>query len=274
VGNETNQIRNVVSSEVPGHSGLHLVTLYSPALRRRADFTLFLPPGREPESLPLLVLMHGVFGSHWNWWLLGNAPAIAAEMIAAGVIGPFAIAMPSDGLWGDGSGYVLHSDLDAESWIMNDLPNGVRAVSDSVQAGRLYLAGLSMGGFGALRLGAKHASRVAGISAHSPVTRLEELVAHVQEPLKDYFRAGKRDTDILYWIRRNRSCLPPIRFDCGTEDALLKGNRSLHEALRIGNVPHIYEEHPGGHDWAYWQRQVSVTFRFVSGLMYSKSSAA
>ncbi len=269
----TDQIRNVVVAAVPGQVGLQLVTLYSHTLKRRADLTLYLPSVEERRRIPLLILMHGVYGSHWNWWLLGDAPAIAAEMLAAREIGPFAIAMPSDGLWGDGSGYVMHRDCDAENWIMRDVPDAVHAVNESVQTGRLYLAGQSMGGYGALRLGVKYASRVAGVSAHSPVTKLEELAQYVHEPLKDYLHSGKRDTEILYWIRRNRSQLPPIRFDCGTEDALLAGNRALHKALNHEKATHLYEEHPGGHDWEYWQRQVRDTFRFVSGIMYPSSRA-
>ncbi|MGD0479928.1 MAG: alpha/beta fold hydrolase [Terracidiphilus sp.] len=266
-----NQIRNVVSASVPGQPGVSFVTLYSPALRRRADISLFVPSGMQNQSLPLLILMHGVYGSHWNWALLGNVPGIAAEMMRAGTIGAVAIAMPSDGLWGDGSGYVVHRELNAESWIMDDVPACVQAVLPGVQLERLYLAGQSMGGFGALRLGAKYASRVAGISAHSPVTCLADLMQHVEEPLREYQAAGKRDTEILYWMRRNRAQLPAIRIDCGTEDALLGSNRALHKALLKDRTPHSYEEHPGGHDWAYWQEQVRATFQFVSALAYGKA---
>ena len=265
------QIRNVVSAPVTELPGVSFVTLYSPALRRRADITLFVPPEHQNRALPLLILMHGVYGSHWNWAVLGNAAGTAMEMIKEGTIAPFAIAMPSDGLWGDGSGYVIHRDLDAESWIMDDVPACVRAVCPEVQRERIFLAGQSMGGFGALRLGAKYAARVAGISAHSPVTSLADLMKHVQQPIREYEAAGKRDTDLLHWMRLNREQLPPIRFDCGTEDALHDSNRALHEKLRKERIPHTYEEHPGGHDWVYWQQHVRATLRFVSRLAYRET---
>src|ERR1700744_1945179 len=158
-------IRNLVlSEELPDHPGVRLLTLYSPALRHRADATLYLPPLAAGRPLPLLILMHGVDGSHWNWWALGNLPAIAREMLAAGQIVPFAVAMPSDGLWSDGSGYVAHKEFDAETWILSDVPACVSELFPHVETGKIFLAGLSMGGFGAMRIGAKHASRVAGIS--------------------------------------------------------------------------------------------------------------
>jgi putative tributyrin esterase len=215
--------------------------------------------------------MHGVYGSHWNWLVLGNLPGTAMEMIGEGKIGAFAIAMPSDGLWGDGSGYVIHREFDAESWIIDDVPAAVRAACPELKLDRIFLAGQSMGGFGALRLGAKHASRISGVSAHSPVTRLADLIQHVQQPLSDYQSAGKRDTDLLYWMRKHRAQLPPIRIDCGTEDALLESNRALHEALLKDRIPHSYDEHPGGHDWVYWRQHVRATLQFVSRLAHQKA---
>lgn len=270
-GGKTDQIRNVVSAPVTGLPGVTFVTMYSPALRRRADITLFVPPGEQNCALPLLILLHGVYGSHWNWAVLGNVPGIATEMMKVGSIGPIAIAMPSDGLWGDGSGYVVHRDLDAESWIMEGVPASVRGVCPGLQAERLYLAGQSMGGFGALRLGAKYAGRVGGISAHSAVTCLADLMPHVAQQLKEYKAAGKRDTDLLHWMRRNQAQLSPIRFDCGTEDGLINSNRALHKELIKLDISHSFEEHPGGHDWAYWQQHIRATLRFVSELAYGNA---
>lgn len=267
----TDQIRNVVAAPVPGQPGVSFVTLYSPALGRRGDITLFIPPGKHDRALPLLILLHGVYGSHWNWPVLGNVPRTAMEMIGDGSIGAFAIAMPSDGLWGDGSGYVEHREFNAESWIMDDVPTCARSLIPGLQGERIFLGGLSMGGFGALRLGAKYASRVAGVSAHSPVTCLEDLVLHVEQPLKEFQAAGKSDTEILYWMQRNRAQLPPIRIDCGTEDALLASNRALHKTLLKDQIPHVYEEHPGGHDWVYWQEHARATLRFVSRLAHGET---
>jgi len=258
-------IRNpVLSEEIPGHPGVRLLTLHSPALRRRGDVTLYLPAAAGDRPVPLLILLHGVYGSHWNWWALGNLPGIAREMLAAGEIVPFAVAMPSDGLWSDGSGYVTHKGFDAESWIVDDVPACVRELFPQVETQKVFLAGLSMGGFGALRIGAKHASRVAGISAHSAVTRLADLRGFVQDSIAEDLAEERSDARILYWMRQNRLRLPPIRFDCGTEDSLLAGNRELHASLLRARIPHEYAEHPGGHDWAYWQQHVRTTLRFVS----------
>src|ERR1700744_3916378 len=165
----------VLSDELAGYPGLRLLTFYSQALGRRGDVSLYLPLSAGDRELPLLLLLHGVYGSHWNWWALGGLPAIAAGMVAAGEAAPMAIAMPSDGLWGDGSGYLRHKSFDAEGWIIDDIPACIHALLPQVRVERPALAGLSMGGFGALRIGAKHADRVAAISAHSAVTSLRDL---------------------------------------------------------------------------------------------------
>src|SRR5437588_8164552 len=91
--------------------GLRCITAKSRALRQRADLSLFVP--REAAAItniPVVILLHGVYGSHWAWALKGGAHRTAAALIQAREIPPMVLAMPSDGLWGDGSGYLPHPD--------------------------------------------------------------------------------------------------------------------------------------------------------------------
>ena len=259
----TGRFRNSrVSEQVCG--GVRIATVYSPALKGRADMTLYVPEVRTGERLPLVVLLHGVDGSHWNWWVMGKVPQTAREMADAGEICPFAIAMPSDGLWGEGSGYVPHREFDAEAWIAEDVPGFIGEFVPVIDTDRFYLAGLSMGGFGALRVGMKYAAKVKGIAAHSAVTSVEDLAKFVSEPLDEYWTSGAENVDVLHWARVNRATLPPLRMDCGREDQLLESNRALHAALLREGVPHSYEEHDGGHSWDYWQVHIRETLRFFS----------
>src|SRR3954449_2231152 len=102
--------------------GLRWVTVKSPALQQRADITLFVP--EEASSLhgvPIAILLHGVYGSHWAWALKGGAHKTALALIKSRKIRPLVLAMPSDGLSGDGSGYVEHTRDDYETWIMEDV---------------------------------------------------------------------------------------------------------------------------------------------------------
>src|SRR5215831_11936317 len=131
--------------------GLRWVTAKSSALRQRADLTLFVPGQvASAHEMPLVILLHGVYGSHWAWALKGGAHRTAARLINNGEIPPVVLAMPSDGLWGDGSGYLRHPTQDFERWVIEEVPAAASEFVPGVGVrGPLFISGLSMGGFGA-----------------------------------------------------------------------------------------------------------------------------
>ena len=249
------------------HEGLRTVTVKSPALGRRADVSVW-----ASEATPiatLLILLHGVYGSHWVWALKAGAHRTAARLVASGEIAPLVLAMPSDGLSRDGSAYLQRPDgEDAERWIVEEVAAIARLAAPALRRdARVAIAGLSMGGYGALRLGAKYPERFAAISAHSAITEIGEMREFVAEPLEDYLAcAPPGELSPLFWLRRHRAKLPKLRFDCGVDDSLISGNRKLHAALEAEGITHRYEEFPGSHEWAYWTQHIERTLRFVAGL--------
>ena len=194
----------------------------------------------------------------------GGAHLTAARLISLGEIPPMVLAMPSDGLWGDGTGYIKHQRADYESWIVADVPAAVRRVVPQTEDGPLFIAGLSMGGYAALRLGAKFGRlRFQAVSAMSACTRLEDLYEYVTESAEDY--AGvSGPTAILDSVLANRNQLPPMRFDCGTSDVLLEKNRSLSKSLNAVRIEHTYEEFSGGHTWDYWEMHLADSLKFFA----------
>jgi len=72
---------------------------------------------------------------------------------------------------------------------------------------------------------------------------------------------------VLSWIERRRADLPSIRFDCGTGDALIAGNRWLHEALDAAGIAHTYAEFEGGHTWAYWATHLEDSLLFFESAL-------
>jgi enterochelin esterase-like enzyme len=248
--------------------GLGFLTVKSRALGARADMTMFVPlQARTLRDAPLVVLLHGAHGSHWNWAAQGGAHRTAKNLIDSGAIPPMVLAMPSDGLWGDGSGYVPHRTQDFEKWIVEEVPAAAAAAAGCV-SGRspLFLGGLSMGGFGALRIGAKYAGRYGGVSAHSSVTHLKQLQMVVEEDLS---KSGVLPEDYGVWdmMWKARGALPPIRFDCGREDPFLELNRELHRQMAEAGLAHVYEEFAGGHDWSYWEARLGDSLRFFGAIL-------
>jgi putative tributyrin esterase len=249
--------------------GLRFLTFKSPALKARGDVALFVPPDIESlRDVPLVILLHGVYGSHWSWAMMGGAHLTARQMIAEKQIRPLVIAMPSDGLWGDGSGYVKHDIGDYERWIMEDVVGCVTEQIPALSAqSPVFLAGLSMGGFGALRLGAKYAAKLKGISAHSAITHYSQLKLFVEESLELYTTHNSEDElSPLYWLQQSKDFLPPLRFDCGKNDLLIEANRQLHTDLTALDIPHQYFEFAGEHNWAYWRAHLRDTLLFFAGL--------
>jgi enterochelin esterase-like enzyme len=252
--------------------GLRQLTFRSEKLGGRGDVTLFVPPGCENSTgLPAVLLLHGVYNSHWAWSMQGGAHIVALRLMESGEIDPVVLVMPSDGLWGDGTAYLPLASGNYEQWVMEDVVGCCREVVPCLEPDSpLFIAGQSMGGYGALRLGAKYAEQVTAISAHSPVTDLSQLLSYVKEPLSAYGKAAVSHEALpLYWLEKNREILPPFRFDCGTGDELIAANRELHRSLYEKEISHIYEEFDGCHDWNYWREHISDTFRFFNSCMTS-----
>ena len=245
--------------------GFRYITVKSAALKCRADVSVFIPEQAKGKSnIPVIVLLHGVYGSHWSWTMQGNAHQTLQNMIIRGDARPFVLVMPSDGLWGDGSGYVPHAVQNFEKWIGEELPSLIRQTIEGVtEASDFFISGLSMGGYGAFRIGLKYSANFQGISAHSSIINMEQLKKIVEE---DWSFWDKEDTGSIEKMILSSDHIPDIRFDCGLDDDLLIPNRDLHGFLTKHQIKHQYQEFPGGHEWNYWREKVKETFLFFSNL--------
>jgi S-formylglutathione hydrolase FrmB len=140
------------------------------------------------------------------------------------------------------------------------------------RAGRC-IGGLSMGGYGALRLALAHPDRYASVTSHSGA-----LMAGRQEKPREGgplslaearrifgHRPRGTDHDLVYLAEKAKEAgtpLPAIRIDCGHDDFLLSDNREIHAELDRVGVAHEYEEFPGAHNWAYWDLHVLDAIEF------------
>ena len=247
--------------------GVHFITVKSAALRRRVDLSVYMPALAEVQVCPLVTLLHGVYGSHWAWLFKGGAHRVLDRLIQEEALPPMLLAMPSDGLWGDGSGYVQHRDADYRRWIVEEVPAAVAELNPCILEQPRFISGLSMGGYGALRLGALHPEVFAGISAHSSCTDLAHLQGFVEENAADFQVIDPQPLSLLDCLKLQAQTLPPLRFDCGTEDILIEHNRCLHRELEDAGIAHRYEEFPGGHTWEYWHEHLADSLRFFAQIL-------
>ncbi|MEM6319179.1 MAG: alpha/beta hydrolase-fold protein [Bacteroidota bacterium] len=260
----TSRFRTVkVSNPKFERDNLRYITLKTNNLRGRGNICVFVPSNVSATDLPISILLHGVYGSANSWSQQAGAHQTALRLIKKGTIRPMILAMPSDGLWGDGSAYLPHNGYDFEKWIVEDVVGAVKMnIPQAADSKHLFIGGLSMGGFGALRLGAKYGKLFNAISSHSAITALPQMELFVEEPLQEYRQDDETSESVFLTIKKNWKTLPPLRFDCGQTDLLIEHNRTLHQQLTEENIPHIYEEFEGAHEWIYWETHLEDTLRF------------
>jgi putative tributyrin esterase len=239
---------------------LRMITVKSPALRKRADISVFVPDVPLSDLKGMVILLHGVYGSHWAWTLKGGVHKTAQRLIDEGEIPPMLLIMPSDGLFGDGSGYVPHTTENYEKWIVEDVVNVVMEHISGKEL-PLFITGLSMGGYGALHLGAKYPTKFRAFSGHSSITDLAQLEGFLED-FEGFSTEVQSQESVLESLLKNKVSLSPFRFDCGREDILIDHNRLLHQALTKHQIPHQYQEFSGGHEWPYWEKHVADSLCF------------
>lgn len=247
---------------------LRFITVKSNALHRRADITVYIPTNINVDlTLDVVILLHGVYGSHWAWAMNGGVHKTTYRLIQQGKMRPMVLVMPSDGLHGDGSGYLKHQQEDYEKWIVEDVIAVVREQITRVnEKSNFFITGLSMGGYGALRLGAKYPEIFRSFSGLSSITEFAQMALFLEpgefEKLSELVLTHE---NVLECILANKERLPHFYFDCGREDLLIEFNRKLHSSLKESNIPHTYVEHDGAHQWTYWQTHIEESLLFFNG---------
>jgi enterochelin esterase-like enzyme len=242
---------------------LRYITIKSKALKKRADISLYVP--KEPIK-GIVILLHGVYGSHWAWSLKGGVHQTTQKLINEGKIEPMLLIMPSDGLFGDGSGYLPHHTENYEDWIVSDLRNLIYEIQPDLNPDLpLFITGLSMGGYGAMRLGAKYPQVFKSFSGLSSITEFSQLKQFLENSDDTVLKKNVlAEESIIQWMLDNKSLLPLFRFDCGKDDILIEANRKLHHELAASNIPHIYQEYLGAHEWSYWHEHIADSLIFFN----------
>lgn len=254
----------------------------SKILGRSVRYTVYLPHDYERSSryYPVVYLLHGLGDDDTGWLQFGEADRLADRAIADGTIPPMILVMPDAGRqWyiNNHDGSVRYEDFFFQEFIP--------AIEKQyrIRAERRYrgVAGLSMGGFGALTYALRHPDMFSALAAFSAAVRTdEEMVAatpqrwaDVDGPVYGPGLAGParitehfRSYSPLHIIRKaDPATLRTVRMwvDVGDDDFLYKGNDALHTLLRDRGIPHEYRVRDGGHQWSYWRSGLIEGLRFI-----------
>lgn len=286
---------------------------HSDALGVDKAVVVYLPRGYDSDAArrwPVLYYLHGLGGNENNWVKNGKLDAAADQLgLAAIVVMPdgddgfyvdSAAAIDYEQCMKDGTGLFMpdREQRDTtcvrtrgyESYIVKDLVGWVdgRYRTIARRDGR-GIAGLSMGGFGAMAIGLRHSDAFAAAASHSGALALLYKGPRPFEPgkaelLTDVSGFGRTVGPIGQWIQRifggdiaawkahdvvelagRAPGKVALYIDCGTEDdfALQDNAAYVHEALTARHVAHEFFLGPGKHDFAFWTARVPVSLAFL-----------
>jgi S-formylglutathione hydrolase FrmB len=235
---------------------------HSAVLGKQVALYVLLPEPDVPPPFATMYLLHGLSDDYTGWM---RRTRIEPYVIDAKL--PLVVVMP-DGFRGfytdanDGTRYAIYCGPELVQFVETTFP-----VKRSREA--RCIGGLSMGGYGALRLGLGFPELYCSVVSHSGAFhRGCEPCAddEIYPEQSRIFGTDPRGTnhDLLKLARDVKATekQPKIRIDCGTEDHLIDANRTLHRKFDELGIEHEYEEFPGAHDWAYWDLHVRDALKF------------
>ena len=133
-----------------------------------------------------------------------------------------------------------------------------------------YIAGMSMGGYGAVYAGLKKPSMYNTVFSYSGLLNILERYDKPQGI--DMFPVfGTRQQlidnnyDLYTLINHAENVQTKYVIACGTQDPRIHMSRQLSEALTNGGIPNVYRESPGAHDFAYWDYCIEQTVKYICG---------
>jgi len=239
------------------------IAFFSKSLDRPTTYIAILPDGYDDgTSYPVLYLLHGATGGFRDWDTL--AP-IEADLAPYRMI----VITPDGGQFGWYLDSKIKPDSRYESFITRDLIENVDSRFHTVadRSGR-GIAGLSMGGHGALSLAAKHPELFSSASSMSGIVKITNHpkswhLPDILGPLEKN-RAEWEANSVYELANRFTTAGVALLFDCGNKDATgaTKDNAQLDERLKHLHITHLYHQYPGGHTWDYWRTHVPEHFAF------------
>jgi S-formylglutathione hydrolase FrmB len=256
----------VVLASAAADARVDTVKFQSKLLNATLPYNVILPPDYDTARstrYPVLYLLHGLTGHYTDWVSRTNIADYAAQY-------RIIVVTPE----GNDSWYIGNY----ETYILQELIPDVQQRYRTIEAryGRA-IAGLSMGGYGAIKFGLKSPQTfafAASMSGAFGMTRFtdEQVPASWRESLKLFGPAGSetRKANDLFELAGNVpanrvASLPYFYFDCGTEDSplIFPYNRQLAHMMVDRKIPHEYRELPGDHSWSYWDRQIQEILRIA-----------
>jgi S-formylglutathione hydrolase FrmB len=256
------------------------VSLPSKILARDVPYCVLLPPSYDSDKTrryPILYLLHGL-GDNDQFLIHSGGMNLIEDLWEQHEFGEFLIVTPAGG----SSFYINSRDGKRryEDFFLQEFMPGVekryRALAGRSSRG---IAGISMGGYGALHIAFRHPQLFGAVGAHSAalIEKLPNINTqnswqkNLLRVLSDAFGSP---FDPAFWNQNNPATIArtanlaglKIYFDCGSEDdyGFDSGAEALDKLLTARHVPHEFHLYPGGHDWIYFAQHLPAMLEFES----------
>ncbi len=220
---------------------------------------------KKDEKLKVLYLLHGYIGDHTDWMRYTSIERYSWNY-------RLAIVMPAV----NNSYYTdTVSGLPYFTYISKELPELLSSLLPlSNKREDNYVAGLSMGGYGALKVALTYPERYSKAASLSGALDIDEIRKIAQSQPRDlWFNAvfglkpsQNTPSDLKYLIDlhlKHHVGLPDLFVACGTEDFLYNDNIKFKDFLENRNVKHTYFESKGAHDWGFWDTYIQKVLAWL-----------
>ncbi len=232
-------------------------------MKREMPYRVIFPVNYEAEKqkrFPVIYLLHGLGGNFKNWTELTKIGQYAKNY-------DFLIVMPDGGNgWYSDSASVENDKY--ESFLIKEfIPEIEKKFRIDAAREKRIVAGLSMGGYGAVKFGLLYPEKFALVGSFSGAfdapLRLKDH-PQARDSINEVFGGDENESrgkNDVFKILREKNAekikeLPFIYFDCGTEDHLFEINRDFLSLIVERKAAHEYRELPGVHNWIFWDSQI------------------
>ena len=235
------------------------VNIESKVLARNEIFKVITPSHVDISDLPVLLLLHGMYGNFQDWAHKSEIAQLADEFKVV-------VIMPS----GYNSFYAdIYNGEKYYTYIKDEVFNTCRNLFNLTHdPEKTMVAGLSMGGYGALKIGLNNFDVFRHIGSFSPCPLLDYVRDGFEERINKLF--GSFDnfkgsiSDIRYVTSNISKCdMPNLYLYCGCNDFLYEMNLEYIKILEENELKFHFETDLGDHSWPYWNKHVRKFLEYV-----------
>lgn len=252
--------------EVIGMALIEL-TMRSYVLDLSVQVNIVIPDQRkENEQFKVLYLLHGYMGNHTDWIRYSSLERYLFDH-------RLMVVMPQvhNSYYTD-----MKQGMDYFTFVSKELPSYIESIFPvSKHRKDKFVAGLSMGGYGAMKIGLTYPNEFSKIASLSGAVDIESIRRRAKNTSREKLYVGVfgetsnygTPNDLMYLIHQNINqnvTFPELYIACGTEDFLFEDNETLHKALNTLNIEHTYITAPGDHNWLFWDTFIKEVLSWLS----------